>query len=506
MALLNRPPPLQGETTDEEGRSRIAPGIHKMIQEALCSQEEAWEKGEKRMTRQIKISVLALALALALTPGAFAGLSAVSPIFNPVNTSNGFPQWYTDANGVTLELPVPPIGDGLGVTPPTMIFGPLSTLSNAYAQLAGFDTEAFYFNAVSPKTFATKWGKVTALFGIEASYANLVPTAGQQVVFARVRLTAPNIQVAGTYTFRHPWGVETITVTTADLNQNKGKGIKFTKDFGATLGWVSDGAGGWLPVASPGGFYTVLDPANTMSTFLRAVSPAPPAQWVGDGVTPATFTGSPVAYNKIRLEAPVGTDLDGKGNSFIESTQMVISGHIPLTLTIPLPLSVDRVTCSYINKVENIDLFLTSKQGATVTVTDSALGTVLATGSVTDVSGKHYKSFPGTAKAITVAVSDPAGAFTSTSKAANVVDYVNITRPTYSLGTNTLTVQATSSDFIKHPLTPPVLTVTGFGTMTLNTTSGVYSLSVLMTVPLPPSISVTSTVGGSDTATVAIVP
>jgi len=64
------------------------------------------------MSKHTKIALVVAVLVLALVPAAFAGLSAVgvSPDFNPVATSNGYPQWYTDANGVTVDLPVPPSG------------------------------------------------------------------------------------------------------------------------------------------------------------------------------------------------------------------------------------------------------------------------------------------------------------------------------------------------------------------------------------------------------------
>jgi len=441
---------------------------------------------------------MAVLLVIALAPAAFAGLQAVGP-FNPVAPpGNGYPAWYTDANGVTVELPIPPLGDG--VTAPTMIYAPLTPTSNAVAQAAGFDTEAFYFNARSPKAFQTRFGKATVTIGLEASYVNGIPTDGQQMVFARIRIKAA-VQNAGTYTFFHPWGSETITVTAADITSKKG--IFFTKDVGLTPGWVSDGAGGWTAVPTPLGFYGVLQPDNSMSTFLRQVAPAPPAGWIGDGVTEATFTGSPIAYNKIRLQGPPGIDLDGKKNNFIEAATMAISGHIPASTAVPLPLSLDRVTCSYIRNLEHINVFLTSRAGAAVQIADAVSGAILFNGAVTSPTGKFFADFVGTSTSITVTVS--AAGFTTTSATANVIDYVSITRPTYSLGTNILTVQATSSDWVKHPTTPPILTVQGFGAMTVNSV-GTYSLAIPMTTPLPPFVTVTSSVGGSDTATVAILP
>jgi hypothetical protein len=449
------------------------------------------------MKSKVMVFLLASLLVLTLGQTAFAGLSAVGPFNTVAPPGNGFPLFYTDANGVSVDLPIPPAGDG--VTAPTMIYAPLTPTSNAVAQAAFFDTEAFYFNARNPRTFQTKFGKVVALFGLEASYVNGIPTDGQQMVFARIRLTAP-VQVAGSYTFFHPWGSETITVTAADITAKTG--IKFTKDIGLAAGWNADLV---TPVPAPGGFYSVLQPGNTMSTFLRAVAPAPPAGWIGNGVSETTFTGSPIGYNKIRLQGPAGIDLDGRGNNFIESTTMVISGHIPVNTAVPLPLSLDRVTCSHpLGGVEHIDVFLTTRRNVNVQIKDAVSGVVLLSDTVTAIGGKYFASFVGTSKTITVTVSGGVG-FTPTSATANVVDYINITRPNFSLVNNTLTVQATSSDFAKAVI-PPTLTVVGFGPMTVNPLNGVYSLAVPMTVPLPPSVTVTSSTGGSDTATVAIVP
>ena len=449
------------------------------------------------MSKHMRIAIAAVVLALSVVPAAVAGLSnvGVSPDFNSVTTSNGFPQWYTDANGVTVDLPVPPIGDGL--TAPTMIYEALTPSSNVVAQRAGFDTEAFYYNTkADPKNFRTAYGKIVATSGLEASYANGTPTEGQQVVFSRIRIKAP-VRVAGTYTFTHPWGSETINVTQADISSTN-KGIFFTKDFGLNTGWISDGAGGWLPVGAPGGFYSVLQSGNTVSTFLRAVNPAPPAGWIGDGVTLSTVTGSPSGYNKVRLAGP-DPNLDGRGHNFVETSLFVVSGHIPSSTAVPLPLKIDRATSSNLDGTRSIDLFLTSKQGATITVKDAASATTLFTGEVADPSGRFYRTFPGTAASISVAVSSPGPSFTPSSRTVPVVEHVNITSATFSVSENSLTISATSG------AAGATLTVSGFGAM--NSSDGAYTLGPIeLTSPLPPSVSVTSSAGGTDTTPVAIAP
>lgn len=469
------------------------------------------------MLKKIVFVVLALSLALTQAPAAFAGFSAIGPV-NPVDApGNGYPMWYRDANGVTVDLPIPPVGDG--VTAPTMIYAPVIA-GDAYSVQTGFGAEAFYFNARDNKNFNTRDGKGTFLLGLEAGYAGGAnPAAGQQVVFARIRCIA-SVKTAGTYTFFHPWGSEVINVSSTDVQ--KQPAIKFTKDVGIGPGWLPNGAGGWNLVAAPGGFYTVLDPSNTMSTFLRQLSPAPPAGWIGDGVTPATVTGSPIGYNKVRLQGPAGVDLDGKGNNFVEVTQMIVSGHIPVTTTVPLPLSVDRVTCSHVGTVENIDFWITTRAGAVLSVNDvnpanGALGALLYNDTVADPSGKYYASFPGTSKVVAITVTDPTvpSTFSPTTKAAAVTDYVNIISAVYSEVTlpGTLTIQATSSDYFfttKRNQTPPTLTATGFGPLTVvDAVNGIYSLTVPLgttaTAKLPPTITVTSSVGGSATVNTGLI-
>jgi hypothetical protein len=81
-----------------------------------------------------------------------------------------------------------------------------------------------------------------------------------------------------------------------------------------------------------------------------------------------------------------------------------------------------------------------------------------------------------------------------------VVEYVNIISAAYSVADNSLTITATSGAAVA-----PTLTVSGFGAMTL--AAGTYSLGpVTLTTPLPPSITVNSSAGGTDTTSVVIAP
>ena len=134
-----------------------------------------------------------------------------------------------------------------------------------------------------------------------------------------------------------------------------------------------------------------------------------------------------------------------------------------------------------------------------MTVKDAASGATLFTGDVTDPSGRFYRTFAGAAASITVSVTTADPAFTSSARTAPVVEYVNITSAAYSVSGNSLTITATSG------AAGATLAVAGFGQMTF--ADGAYTLGpVTLTSPLAPSVTVTSSAGGTDTTPVAITP
>lgn len=462
------------------------------------------------MLRTGKATVLVILAALFLAPAAVAGLSQVGPITPPpysVSPPSNFPAYYLDANGVAIDLPRPPVGDG--VNAPTMIyFAP--TLSNPYSVYLGFDSEAFYYYARA--LFNTKYGKASAIFGLEAGFVNGLAVPGDEMVFARVRLKAP-VRDAGTYTFYHPWGTETIVVTAADVAS--GKAISFTKDVGLV----------------PRDFAAVLN--GPIGPFLKAdvMSPlADPALWIGDGATVSTVSGTPAGgdargFNKVTLVGPAGIDLDGRKNNFVTTNQWTVSGH-KLT-TLPAFLHVDRATC-YTDPtgLEWVDVFATSNPLATVTVSgativDAASRSTLTTYTlISDNTGKFYFHAPSNEGAHTnapfpISLTTTLTGYSPTTVTYNVIDQVNVIRAEYSISGQSLTIDATSTDDIT-----PILTGVGLKlythtaadpTLTAIPAGGYYTLTIgpatgnAITVP-PPTVTVTSSMGGADTTPVIIVP
>ncbi len=218
------------------------------------------------------------------------------------NTNTSFPAYYQDSDGTRVSL-LPITGNG--ATAPTQIFETPDPL-NAYSRLLGFGGEAFYF--IATVDFATAFGRAHARFAIEANFS--VP--GDEVVFNRTRLKAV-VPVAGTYTFRHPYGTQIIEVTADDIAARGG--IFFTDDIGLV---TRD----FLPAA-----------AGNISNFLEQTIPPPPVGWIGDGTSVGPVTGSPTGFNRVRLEGPAGSNLGGPGIDFVESDQFSVAARVVTPLT-----------------------------------------------------------------------------------------------------------------------------------------------------------------------------
>jgi len=101
-----------------------------------------------------------LAAFMALAPFASAQLLPHGSL-GPISTTNGYPSFVTDVNGVSLDLPAPAFGNR--VTPPTLIFDDVLP-GNAISEAAGFGTEAFVYLATATS------GQALLVLGIEAAY------------------------------------------------------------------------------------------------------------------------------------------------------------------------------------------------------------------------------------------------------------------------------------------------------------------------------------------------
>jgi len=289
-----------------------------------------------------------------------------------------------DEFGVRLDLPAPltpggpgPYGDG--VTPPTMIFDPVIP-GNTLSAAAGFGTEAFFFLATSNMTLPNG-GKAILVLGVEAAYGSGVPDPASppdQFLFSRVRVRF-DATVAGTYTVTHPWGVETLKLTAADV----GTLFSHTFDCGGFGPWSVALPPVLLTSASAGFERILLSPKDWV--FLQARDKTFQAGQgdfiIGDGVTPTPVTrtdgGAVVTF---KIEGPAGAF--GTTN-IVESTLFTVSGHIagagiptPVT-TNPPPPAVDTITITakYTTKNQTLEVRATSTQ-RTAILTAVGFGTL----------------------------------------------------------------------------------------------------------------------------------
>lgn len=267
------------------------------------------------MLKKLNHLIVAAGLIASTIQPASANLAAVGP----VNPQNGFPLWYQDTNGVAISL---------GLDPALNVFDP-PIAGNAFSQQIGFGNEGFYWIAESSLSLPS--GLALLRLAHEYAFATPAPADGGQVVFQRIRIRA-DVDTIGTYVVTHPYGVATFNVTAII----PGPEINSTVD--GPLGTPNEVVPFAVSLNGPG----VVDPCTTgpctIGPFLRAVTPAPPAGFVGSGiVATSTVTGSPNGTNFFRIQGPVGANLDGLGGNVVETDQFAVSGKIMGMAVTPVP-------------------------------------------------------------------------------------------------------------------------------------------------------------------------
>jgi len=147
-----------------------------------------------------------------------------------------------------------------------------------------------------------------------------------------------------------------------------------------------------------------------------------------------------------------------------------------------------------------IDVFARSAPLATLTFND---GTVAANAMAKDTTGRFYGQSASTIPAVvppavhpTITV-DASGAGNPSTFASNLTDVVTIAVAEYSVLGQTLTIDAASSDQVSAPV------LTADGTITL--TPGVPTIIAGVLAP-PAFVTVTSSLGGSKSVPVVILP
>ena len=442
--------------------------------------------------KRTTISILAaIALAFLGGPAAHAALcppgNLATPFSaGPVNPNNGFAEFVTDSNGLSLELCL--AGDG--ATGPCF-FDP-AVPGNLFSQQIGFGAEAFWWLAEAIIDIPATGLSAIVVLATEAAFLTENPADGQQFPFTRLRIRV-DVPQPGVYAVTHPYGTETFTVEAVGAGQE----IRTSNDIE---------------------FQTPIPPATTaqnqgcVGPWLRwdGTDPALPAGFIGDGATPHTVIGGPNG-NVFQVSAVdlngATIDLAGNGDNTVSTNLFTVWGKV-YDGQLATPMVVNRT--SYDRADSNngqVDVFATGAQTATVTFSGGPNlppGPIPLAGDPSDP--RVANSVDNTmlffasvglapdASAVppTVGISATDAATDPTQLLRLVTDVVTITRAEYNLADNVLTVEAASSD----ALLAGALTLAEYG----------VPVPARIATPAPPGVvNVFSPAGGAVGAQVAVI-
>lgn len=452
------------------------------------------------MKLRFKALVAGALLVLASATGAHALLTAAGP----PDPLHGFPQFYTDGNGVSLAPCLSLTALSPNVIPAIAPPDPNATLMCFLLADAGFNTgipvsfpanfptEFFYWTA-DPDPAQVPDTVRQIVMALEGTFATPGPVAGQQAVFTRLRFRFLAPVPTATYVVDHPFGTLTFSPPFELVGAVGGRfpGVNFTED---------------IPAGVPLDF---LGPLNgNIGPFLVAAPPPPliltlptGEQFIGDPNIATPVTGSPIGRNFIEIRGPGinPANLGGTGPDRVRMTNFFVAGM--RAAGAGTPLTVERATFTK-NPAGGgqVDVWAHSLATAVVSVSGGPNLPAGETPAFFDGLGNFFVSIPLTDASVlpaivSVSAAVPPGAATVIT--APLTDMVTITKAEFDPVAGTLTVNAVSSD--QGPI-PPVLNAAGLGQL-INGTLVVTGV----TVPHS-SVTVTSSRGGSATAQVAPLP
>ncbi|AMQ82296.1 Ig-like domain-containing protein [Pseudomonas glycinae] len=445
------------------------------------------------MNKWPRFALNALGLTISLTGSAFAQLAAVDP--GPYTFATGkFPMWYQDNNLLSMELcqsraassrvPVStPPAYMCTLLPEPGVFD--DTLPMVFPD--NWPPEAFWFLAETaiPNNGAG-FGVDAYVAGIEAAFASGNPVDGDQQSFARIRIRV-NVPVAGTYTITHPYGVETVNVTTPGR-----RAINITKDIG---------------IGAPGNFSGALNGA--IGPFLRSIN-GPYTEvnpdtggietFVGDPNLTEAVTGSPFNTNFLRIDGPSGV-------GSIQTNLFTVAGKV-LDNRQQTHVAVDRATYRRTSAGVRAEVFAKADSSSTLCFRETLAllpgppPTPCQTSLLGDNNGLFFGQRLGTGtlpSVVVVTATNPAGTTRPTAVSAKLTDVVKIQTARYSWANHSLLIEATSTDEVAVP----DMVAQGYGR--LSKTGTLQKITVADLTQPPATVTVKSAAGGSDTEPVVVV-
>jgi len=445
------------------------------------------------MNKWPRFALNALGLTISLTGSAFAQLAAVDP--GPYTFATGkFPMWYQDNNQLSMELCQSRAASSRvpASTPPAYMCTLLpepgvfdDSLPMVFPD--NWPPEAFWFLAETaiPNNGAG-FGVDAYVAGIEAAFASGNPVDGDQQSFARIRIRV-NVPVAGTYTITHPYGVETVNVTTPGR-----RAINITKDIG---------------IGAPGNFSGALNGA--IGPFLRSIN-GPYTEvnpdtggvetFVGDPNLTEAVTGSPFNTNFLRIDGPSGV-------GSIQTNLFTVAGKV-LDNRQQTHVAVDRATYRRTSAGVRAEVFANADSSSTLCFRETLAllpgppPTPCQTSLLGDNNGLFFGQRLGTGtlpSVVVVTATNPAGTTRPTAVSAKLTDVVKIQTARYSWANHSLLIEATSTDEVAVP----DMVAQGYGR--LSKTGTLQKITVADLTQPPATVTVKSAAGGSDTEPVVVV-
>ncbi|NWL80098.1 hypothetical protein DM872_24920 [Pseudomonas taiwanensis] len=433
-----------------------------------------------------------LGLAVEGIDTAQAALEAVH--LGPYTASTGyFPQWYQDSDGLSLEL---------CQSRAQSTRAPGSYMCTLLPEPGQFDdlqpmvfpnnwpSELFWFMAETDIPVVGNYGLEVYTAAIEAAFALEVPRVGDQQSFARIRIRA-TIPTPGRYTITHPYGVEVIDVTAADIADRGGRrAINMTRDIGIGAPGVFTGA----LTGNVGPFLTrVGGPVEATNPDTNEVE-----RFVGDPNIAEAVTGSPFDTNFVEISGPAGT---------IRSETFLVSGKI-FDSRAATPVEIERASYRRTSQGTRLEVFANGSQDAefcyreTLELVQGGTKPACLADMVNDGSGYFFAHNPAPGVLppfVVVTATDPADLTKPTSLSKEVTDVVKVSTARYNWADHSLTIEASSSDEVQIP----DLAAQGFGRLTK---AGVLqSLRVTDLAQPPAVVTVKSAAGGADTEPVVVV-
>ncbi|MBF8742476.1 Ig-like domain-containing protein [Pseudomonas guariconensis] len=438
-------------------------------------------------------ALYAAGLSLTLSGAAWATLTEVDP--GPYTlATGGYPMWYKDASGLSLELcqsratsSRAPGAPGAPAYMCTLLPEPGvydDTLPLVFPD--NWPPEMFWFLAETdiPAVGNSGYELEVYVAGIEAAFAAENPVDGDQQSFARIRIRA-SVPTAGTYTITHPYGVETVVVNTPGrraINVTRDIGIGAPGDFsGALRGDV----GPFLRNAS-GALYTETNPdTGALESF------------VGDPNISQEVIGSPFDTNFVRIQGPAGT---------IQTNLFTLSGKV-LDPRAQTPATLERATYQRNGNGTRVEVFAKAPGDASVCM---RFGLALVGSPATpcqfdlqtDNNGLFFsqqlnQEAPPSVVVVTATSPDPDTRPTALS--SKLTDVVKVNTARYDWANKRLVIEASSSDEVQVP----DLVAQGYGRLSK---AGIVQTLTVNDLPQPPaSVTVKSAAGGSDVEPVVVV-